>query len=96
MSERPRSPSRVVTASGDHTSRVWNADSGDVLAKLEGHSDQVNDAAFSPDGAMLATGNLAGSVKLWNAANGREIASLEGHTDLVFAVHFSRGQPAGF
>ena len=46
--------------------------------------------AFSPNGAMLATGDLASSIKLWNAANGEEIASLEGHTALVFSVRFSR------
>jgi WD40 repeat protein len=40
---------RVVTASRDKTARVWNAATGQVIAKLEGHSGPVLSAVFSPD-----------------------------------------------
>jgi WD40 repeat protein len=37
------------------TARVWNAATGQVIAKLEGHSGLVLSAAFSPDGRRVAT-----------------------------------------
>ena len=56
--------------------------------------------AYSPDGALLATGSgyrvdeygpgesHAGVVKLWDAATGREVAGLRGHTQHVLGVAF--------
>ncbi len=41
---------RIVTASADKTAVVWDAQSGRSLETLRGHIDQVNTAAFSPDG----------------------------------------------
>ena len=39
---------RIVTASGDQTARVWDATSGEELAELHGHTNVVNTALFSP------------------------------------------------
>jgi WD40 repeat protein len=41
---------RIVTASFDKTARVWNAATGQVIAKLEGRSGVVSSAVFSPTG----------------------------------------------
>ena len=46
---------RIVTASADHTARVWNASTGQPLFKLEGHTDDVHQAAFSRDGQRIVT-----------------------------------------
>ena len=50
--------------------------------------------AFSPRGAILATGSLDTTVKLWETATGRERASLDGHTDGVSALAFATERPA--
>jgi len=34
---------------------VWNAADGQLLAKLEGHTGGVANAAFSPDGQRIVT-----------------------------------------
>jgi len=34
---------------------VWNAASGQLLTKLEGHTGNVKDANFSPDGQRVVT-----------------------------------------
>jgi WD40 repeat protein len=54
----------------------------------------VNSVAFSPDGKILATGSVDGTVRLWNvaAATGRQIRSLRtadpyGPTWVAFSPH---------
>ena len=80
---------RVVTVSGDETARVWNAATGQVLAKLEGHSDAVYSAAFSPNGRRVVTGSEDHTARVWNAASGQVIAKLEGHSGPVYSAAFS-------
>ena len=49
---------KLLTASLDQTARVWNRETGEQLALLEGHSDFVWDAAFCPNYEKDANGNL--------------------------------------
>ena len=39
---------RIVTASSDHTARIWDAATGKQIAALEGHTNWVQSAAFQP------------------------------------------------
>ena len=48
--------------------------------------------AFTPRGALLATGSLDKTVKLWETATGRERASLDGNTDGVSALWLCPGR----
>jgi hypothetical protein len=52
---------RVVTVSADKTARVWDAESGRVLATLTGHQGTVYTAAFSPDGKRVRAAATRGS-----------------------------------
>src|SRR6266852_3693202 len=80
---------RIVTASDDHTARMWNAASGQLLARLEGHATYVVQAAFSPDGQRIVTASRDNTARVWNAANGHLLTKLEGHTDSVWQAAFS-------
>ena len=46
--------------------------------------------AFSPDGAVLASGTMDNTVRLWDAKTGRPLGLLTGHTGWVSSVAFSR------
>ena len=56
---------KFVTAGGDRTARVWDAESGKELQKLVGHNDDVYSAAFSPDGKKVVTAGRD-AVRIWD------------------------------
>ena len=82
-------PSRIVTASADKTTRIWDAASGKEIAVLRGHDRQVTSAAFSPDGKRIVTASLDNTARVWDAASGKEIAVLRGHDREVTSAAFS-------
>jgi WD40 repeat protein len=49
---------------------VWAADDGREVYCITEHSDDVNDALFSPDGKYLITGSADKTLRIWNAADG--------------------------
>ena len=79
----------VATGAQDHTVKLWEADTGNNVGTLYGHSDRVYWVAFSPDGTMLASGSGDNTVRLWDLATGTSSLTLHGHSDEVISVAFS-------
>ncbi len=79
--------SRIVTASGDGTARLWSAD-GTLVATLAGHTYAVTSAVFSPDGSRIVTASGDRTARLW-AEDGNLLATLEGHTGWVASASFN-------
>jgi len=80
----------VVTASFDHTARIWDAN-GHELRRLQGHEGLLDAAAFSPDGTRVATGATDETVRLWDAATGDQLAVLGKLTTGAGPVAFAPG-----
>ena len=78
----------LASGSSDGTVKLWNVESHENIATLEGHTRGVNSVAFSID-SILASGSSDGTVKLWNVESHENIATLEGHTRGVNSVAFS-------
>ena len=68
---------------------LYDAQTGEELDLLTGHTDQVYSVAFSPDGNTLASGSWDNTIHLWNAHTGEHIRTLSGHTHYVDSVAFS-------
>ncbi|XP_055693011.1 angio-associated migratory cell protein [Lutzomyia longipalpis] len=60
--------SLVVTGSEDDTAYVWRPANGEVVFKVEGHTDTVIAASFSYDGNFLATGDLGGFLQVFRVS----------------------------
>lgn len=61
--------SRIVAALDNRTPGIWDAGSGKLLIRLEGHTDTVNAAAWSPDGLRLVTASNDLTAKIWDATS---------------------------
>ncbi|MHC5012427.1 MAG: HEAT repeat domain-containing protein, partial [Planctomycetota bacterium] len=68
--------------------RIWDATTGEVVARLGGHFGYVNGIAWSPDGTRLAGRGVGGRVGIWDALSGELLGTLQGHDDTVVDVAF--------
>jgi WD40 repeat protein len=80
---------RIVTGSGDHTAKVWDAASSKELFALNGHSRGIRSVAYSPDGQRIVTGSDDKTAKVWEAASGSNLLTLTGHSNAIYSVAFS-------
>lgn len=79
-----------IAASGDVAARIFDANSGQLLVTLVGHTSLIDELKFSPDGTRLVTASNDGTAKMWDVATGAELITLSGvHTSGVHCVAFS-------
>jgi len=55
----------LATGGTDGSVRVWDADTGKLLATFLGHKTAVHSIAFSGDGSLIASGGRDGAVRIW-------------------------------
>ena len=67
----------IAAGSDDGKVHVWDIQTQEQRAVLEGHLYYVGSLAFSADGLLLASGDNSGVVRLWNAEDLTEYATLE-------------------
>jgi len=70
----------VLTGSGDGTARLWEAQSGKLLAAFQCHTAAVTSAVFSPDGRRVLTASRDNTARLWEAQSGKLLAALQAPT----------------
>ncbi|MBV9926388.1 MAG: WD40 repeat domain-containing protein [Acidobacteria bacterium] len=68
--------SRVVTANGDKTPKLWDAATGRLVAALASGGERVYAAAFLPAARAVLTAGFYGEVDLWDAETGAHRAQL--------------------
>ena len=83
------SPDGKLTAERSEDINITVLDSaGNQLFKLAGHTNQITDISFSPDGTRLASSSLDGTAILWDVANGKALYVLRGHTGPIESLDF--------
>ncbi|XP_014678751.1 PREDICTED: periodic tryptophan protein 2 homolog [Priapulus caudatus] len=74
---------------------VWEWQSESYILKQEGHFNNMNSLAYSPDGASIVTGGQDGKVKVWSTSSGFCTVTFTEHTSGVTCVTFNQnGQVA--
>ncbi len=58
---------------------VWEAHTGRIVHRLQGHRERALALAFGPDGQRLATAGWDPEIKLWDMLSGQEVLALRGH-----------------
>jgi WD40 repeat protein len=79
--------SLVAVGYGDRTARVWETETGRLVAELP-HAAPVSGVEFSPDGRFLVTGS-GDAATIWDLASQRPLVELLGHSGAVGPVDFS-------
>jgi WD40 repeat protein len=55
----------VAASLNDNSINIWNISSQDLLIRLIGHTELIEDLLFSKDGKFLISGSLDGNVRIW-------------------------------
>jgi WD40 repeat protein len=80
----------LASASADNTVRLWDVATGEQLAAVADHDNDVWDVAFSLDGTLLASASADNTVRLWDVAR-QQASSMPplAHEDEVYSLAFS-------
>jgi WD40 repeat protein len=65
---------------------VWDAETGQLRSTMIGHGDNLVDASFSPDAALLATTSFDNTARLWDTRSGELLRVIRGPSN---AARFS-------
>lgn len=71
--------------------KLWDSQNGRQIRELIGHSDQITQVGFAPDGHTALTGSDDLSARLWNVETGQELRRFVGQRGTLLFAGFSPG-----
>jgi WD40 repeat protein len=80
---------RLLTRASDWSARLWEVETGRLIAILRETDHQTNSAQFSPDGRRIVTALSNSIARIWDVENGKALMTLEGHRGTVETAAFS-------
>ena len=75
----------------DRMIRIWQVDTANLRAALEGHWGEIEDVAFGPDGAVLASCGKDYTVRLWHVERAIAIPVRIPKPKSIDGVQYARG-----
>jgi WD40 repeat protein len=89
-------PAGKIAYAGDKASlRAVNVEDGAVLRTFEGQQGAVASLSVSKDGALVAAGNVEGTIRFWKTEDGTSPGEILGHAGPVHAVVLHPTEPRG-
>ena len=82
----------LLTASDDKTVRVYDYQTKQMVASLEGHTSNVSFSVYHADLPLMISGSEDGSVKLWSATTFRLEQTLSYGLERAWCVATQRGR----
>jgi ribosome assembly protein SQT1 len=73
----------AATGAGDDLGYVWDVTNGEMIMKLDGHTDSVTNVKFSTDGVFLATGGMDGQVRIWNVREKKLVVTMDAGDEVL-------------
>ena len=72
---------------------LWDAATGRLLRRWEGHAEAINAVAFDPalstdHGVLAASGALDGTLILWEVETGQQVLQISAHTGAISDIVF--------
>ena len=80
---------KIVAGLENGTLQLFDAISGNPIARFQGHEDDVQSVAFSPDGKAIVSGSFDDTLRLWDLQGNQIGAPFRGHEANVRSVAFS-------
>ena len=78
----------VAVGVGDDVVLV-DAETGEVVDRLPGHTDLVTGVQFSPDGRLVASSSRDHDARVWNVASRKLVEPFQRHTSAIAGLAFS-------
>ena len=79
----------LISGSYDCTVRVWKISNGDLVHRLQGHTQKVYSVVLDHARTRCISGSMDNLVKVWDLQSGTCLFNLEGHTSLVGLLDLS-------
>jgi len=95
---------RIASAGGDGTVRVWEAETGVSLLTYRRHTRLLNKinhpatvyaVAWAPEGQRIVSAGDGATVHVWDAATGQTLTLYQGHSGLLANVYAVAWSPDG-
>ena len=79
----------LAAGGNDHSVRLWDLPTVQVLRTFQGHSEAVTAVAFSADGRWLASGSFDQTIRIWPLDPTDAHRTLSGHQGFVWSAAFA-------
>lgn len=81
--------SKRIVLSGDTAVKVWDVESGNLIATMSGHTGPIWSLALSHEGERLATGSEDHTTRIWDTESGTELVIIAEQGGPVWSVAWS-------
>jgi hypothetical protein len=79
----------LATAGMDFSVRLWDAEDGREVARLDGHTFYVDSVAFGDGGRLLASAGHNSTLIVWDVPSRRPLFARKVHNGIVWSAAFS-------